>query len=184
MPSSVTLDVTPNIAKNAVSPTQVNSNLVTAVLNHDTSRRETPQDQLGVKTLGKNTGLVLQELQQGLLALENLLRNPQQTTITAAQIQSLLPSGNTQILEVPLTTSTTNISQASATTEGVALIVFIYQDATGGRQITWDPNFRYTTVNIVTTAHTTSVFNYISRQDPTAGTIQWYLTALPITGAV
>jgi hypothetical protein len=167
MPSSITLKTAPKVP--------ALGNYISAIKNHDTSRRLTPQDQLGVQTLGRNVGLALDQVSQA-------ISQPQTVVLTQSEIQSFIPA-TVKIVEVQLTTATTNIVVPSVSAEGVFLVVFVIQDATGGRLITWDTNFRYTTTNIDTTASKTSVFQFVSRIDPAVGAFQWFMINTPLTGA-
>lgn len=65
---------------------------------------------------------------------------------------------------------------------GAQLAVFIIQDATGGRQITWGSNVKWATVEIDTTALTVSLFRFLGRVDPTDGVTRWFCDSLVMTG--
>lgn len=167
MPASVTLSTT--------KPNLVIGNFISAVKNHKTAHRISPQDQLGVQALGRTVGLALDQVQQAVSA-------DREITITAADLAPLLPP-TTTVLNVALTAASTTITVADPTDEGEQLVVFLDQDATGGRLIVWDTNFRFTTDQIDTTASTCSVFSFVGRTDPAIGTPQWFMTCTPITGA-
>ena len=83
------------------------------------------------------------------------------------------------VTEYTLTDPTTLITTAILPASGDQMTVVITQDATGGRQITWDTMFKMATVEIDTTADTISIFSFIGLSDT-----NWYCTGIPMTGGV
>lgn len=84
--------------------------------------------------------------------------------------------------EFTLTMATTVITPATPPSENVPLVVFITQDATGGRQITWGANVKNAEINIRTTALTYSLFQFIGRVDPSDSVVKWFAEDIPLTG--
>lgn len=84
------------------------------------------------------------------------------------------------IQSVTLTVATTAISATVPATAGALLLVFIAQDATGSRAITWSTaagNFKSgTPVNISPVASTTSVYIFAGQADGF-----WWLVTNPLT---
>lgn len=101
------------------------------------------------------------------------------TIQTAPRSAAVMPGGSAGlIVEYTLTAGTTNIASPSAPTSGQALTVFLTQDATGGRQITWAAAYKMAGVDIDTTPSTVSVFSFVGRSSGT----NWWLAAAPATG--
>jgi len=95
------------------------------------------------------------------------------------------PSATTWVISqnTTLSAATTVISQASATVENQILFIFLTQDATGGRQITWDTNLKWAPVDIAPIASSVSLFQFVSRVDPAdSGAINWFYVPLVLTG--
>lgn len=103
----------------------------------------------------------------------------QQTNIITPPVPPSIPSPEEFVLTVALTT----ITPGNTPVEGIPLSVFITQDATGGRQILWGTNVKWATVEIITAAHTVSLFTFVGRADPVDGIVKWYCTGVtPVTG--
>ena len=83
---------------------------------------------------------------------------------------------------VPLLNPITNILPIVDAGSGLMLVVAMEQDATGGRQITWSPSFRFAPVDIFGDPFTWSVFPFMSG-DVGAGP-QWVMIAQPLTGVL
>lgn len=90
----------------------------------------------------------------------------------------------TTVRDQTLTAATTAITQARADAAGYWLVLFLIQDATGGRQITWDTMFKGDPpVDIAPVASTYSEFVFVSRVDPAdGGAINWFYVPLLLTG--
>ncbi len=90
----------------------------------------------------------------------------------------------TTVRDQTLTAATTAITQARASAAGYWLVLFLIQDATGGRQITWDTMFKGDPpVDIAPILLTYSQFVFVSRVDPAdAGNINWFYVPLLSTG--
>jgi hypothetical protein len=80
--------------------------------------------------------------------------------------------------EQTLVDPTTNITATVAPVAGSILKVVLIQDATGGRQITWGSEFVWASVDIGTTALSTSIFTFLGRT--VSGVTSWYLSELPL----
>lgn len=82
-----------------------------------------------------------------------------------------------QIDGPPLTAATTEIASPVASPNAKdQLSVIVIQDATGGRQITWDASFSAaTTVEIATVPNKESRFHFIARADN-----KWHLFSGPM----
>lgn len=85
-------------------------------------------------------------------------------------------SSTALIAEYTLTTASTTIT-GPATTTGLLLVVFVTQDATGGRLIVWDPGTFATMAspNLNLVASKTTIFAFIARSDNL-----WWPTAYPV----
>lgn len=120
------------------------------------------------------TAKALDALQQALSGLNNAIFSGELTT-------SALPTTTSSgVLEIALTTATTLVTGAYPTSVGDRLVVVLTQDATGGRQITWDAMFMNATVNIDTTLSTVSFFDFVGRITPSDSVLRWYTTAPPM----
>lgn len=86
-----------------------------------------------------------------------------------------------EVMDQALTEVTTEITWAGdAPIAGRRLTVFVQQDATGGRLITWDSDFfKYATTEIDLAANAVSVFEFVGRDDG-----YWYMVSAPLLGAV
>jgi len=74
-----------------------------------------------------------------------------------------------------LTAATTAIAGPSTFQPGDRFTAILKQDATGGRLITWGPNFAtMVSIDLNTAALKTSVFDFVSAQDGL-----WYPTSSP-----
>lgn len=83
----------------------------------------------------------------------------------------------TIVQNVSLSSSLTTIEPSETAVDGMSLTVFIEQDATGGRQVTWSSDFKLATVDIDTTPSTVSVFRFTGRSDK-----KWWLDSMPLLG--
>jgi len=94
-----------------------------------------------------------------------------------AVLVAALPKSS--VLTVTLTAPTTAISTGLPTPkEGDILTVFVVQDGTGGRQITWSAEFvSTTTVDISTTPGAQNKFIFVARQN-----LLWSNVAVPLLG--
>jgi hypothetical protein len=86
--------------------------------------------------------------------------------------------GAIYLADYTLTAASTEIvSPLSSPAAGAVLAVYLTQDATGGRAITWSADFVGPTTEIATGAGEISVFQFVARSDG-----NWWLSALPILG--
>ncbi len=86
--------------------------------------------------------------------------------------------GGMHLLEQTLTTASTQIN--APTTSPAAnsrLALYLTQDASGGRAITWGPEFVGAAVEIDTAPNAVTVFQFIARADN-----KWWLSSLPVLG--
>jgi hypothetical protein len=91
---------------------------------------------------------------------------------------AIYAGGSIYMAEYTLTAPTAEIvSPLSSPAAGAILAVYLTQDATGGRAITWSADFIGPTTEIATGANEVSVFNFVARSDG-----KWWLSALPILG--
>ena len=135
----------------------------------------------------KNQDVVTLNYLQGQLAslVAQLPNTPAGTNITIIEGTSTSTStgtgtggtiGSTVISET-LTMASTVLSPPTPGADGNLLTYVLIQDGTGGHQITWGTNVKYTTIQIDTTPNTQSIFHFFA-----LGGI-WYPTGFPITGA-
>ncbi len=82
-----------------------------------------------------------------------------------------------------LSAPATVITPITVATVGAILFVFLTQDATGGRQITWATTVKWATINIDVTALTVSMFQFIGDTDPVDSVVRWFAVGMaPMTG--
>jgi hypothetical protein len=95
------------------------------------------------------------------------------------QINAITPSGGSSYTaSQTLTAASTNITWGgTAPNDGDRLTIFLTQDATGGRQITWDTIFVGATVNMIDVrASKMTIFNFVGKPDN-----NWHLSG-PVLG--
>lgn len=85
---------------------------------------------------------------------------------------------------VTVSATTTMMTYADPVYEGDALIFGIVQDATGGRQITWDANLIGAPTGIDQTAGIFNVFRFSAISNPNGGLLAWFLDGNPNLGIV
>lgn len=81
------------------------------------------------------------------------------------------------VADVPLTLATTEITwEGVVPNRGDHLVLFVSQDAAGGRQITWNSaKYAYATTQIGTTPNCVNAFRFVAKSDG-----KWYMTGLPL----
>lgn len=121
-------------------------------------------------------------------ALNRIIANQTKMAKALTTLKVTVPSvtvpQTTVIEEFTLSAATTAILPTISPSSGVLLFIFLIQDATGGRQITWDSLVKWATVEIVTAANTVSLFQFLGRLDPVDSVIRWFCTGLPMTGQI
>lgn len=89
-------------------------------------------------------------------------------------IAALAPTVCDFTLTANLNLNSANTAQPSSA--GLWLVVFLRQDPTGGRTVTWSaPPFRGAPGSLTTTASTWSVCVFVSQVDPVGGVMKWWL---------
>lgn len=87
--------------------------------------------------------------------------------------------------DITLSAASTLITATSATAAGDLLFLFLIQDATGGRLITWDTNLKWAPVDIAPIASTVTMVPFVSRVDPAdSSAINWFYVPLLSTGNI
>lgn len=90
-----------------------------------------------------------------------------------------VPPGGVLKVEMTLTAPSTEVVCPYDPAEGVFLVVYLTQDATGGREATWPAAFNIPVTNLDPDPDTTSAFAFIARADH-----KWWPFAPPITKVI
>lgn len=142
---------------------------------------------------GQDNATAAQSLQNLQEAIDALRRSQLQTQqyldylIQAGAINPTPPTPPTipiiTTTDWTLTSATTLITASAPAAAGDLLFLFLIQDATGGRQITWDTNLKWATVNLAPIPDTVSCFSFVARVDPAdGGALNWFCFSLPSLG--
>lgn len=81
---------------------------------------------------------------------------------------------------ITLTLATTAIVPSIVARVGALLWIRITQDATGGRQITWDSSVKWATIDISTLPNLVTAFLLIGDTDPVDSVVRWFCAGLPM----